>query len=188
MKKIIIYLLPLLCILHFNSIAQEVAISEKYGKTINVGLGMGYYSYSNRVLPAFHADFEFDVAKNFTLAPFITFLSYQNNYYWGNPNYPYRNYSYQQTIIPIGVKATYYFDQLVKAGSKWDFYFAGSLGFVISQTNWENGYNGETNVIQNHNLLYLDFHIGSEYHINNRVGLLLDISSGISTFGIAIHP
>lgn len=188
MKKQLICLVPLLYLLNINSIAQEVSTSEKFGKTINVGLGIGYYGYGNGVLPAFHANFEFDVAKNFTLAPFITFLSYQNNYYWGNPNHPYRNYSYQQTIVPMGVKASYYFDQLLKAGPKWDFYFAGSLGFIIRKTSWENEYNGDRNVVQSQSALYLDIHIGTEYHINNRVGLFLDISSGISTFGLAIHP
>lgn len=195
MKKIIITSLFFLTILSFNVSAQEktssnaqtTAPAEKYGKTINVGIGLGYYGYIGRSTPAVHADFEFDVAKNFTLAPFITYYSYQNNYYWGDFYSPYRNYSYRQTVIPIGVKGSYYFDQLLKAGSKWDFYLAGSLGFAIRRTTWESGYYGQTSVSQGASALYIDLHVGTEYHLNNKTGLYLDLSSGISTFGLAVH-
>lgn len=161
--------------------------SEKYGKTLNLGAGIGYYGYIGRSTPVLHLDFEFDVAKNLTLAPFITYYSYQRYQYWGNPKYPYRDYSYRQTVIPIGIKGTYYFDQILKAGSKWDFYLAGSLGFAYRTTVWENGYYGETYIDHGSSGLYLDGHIGAEYHLNKPLGLFLDISSGISTFGLAIH-
>jgi hypothetical protein len=101
--------------------AQSDRHNEQFGNTLNLGLGIGYYGYITKSTPAFHADYEFQVANNFTLAPFITFYTFQNSYYWGNPNYPYRNYSYRQSVIPIGVKATYYFDKLLEAGNKWDF-------------------------------------------------------------------
>lgn len=35
--------------------------------------------------------------------------------------------------------------------------------------------------------LYLDGHIGAEYHISQKIGIFLDLSSGVSTFGLAIH-
>jgi hypothetical protein len=195
MKKSIITSLFFLTILSFNLSAQEKTSSnvqattsaEKYGKTLNIGIGLGYYGYMGGSSPAFHADFEFDVAKNFTLAPFITYYSYQNHYYWGDPYYSYRNYSYRQTVIPIGVKGSYYFDQLLNAGSKWDFYLAGSLGFAIRSTKWESGYYGQTTVNQGASALYIDLHVGTEYHMNKKTGLFLDLSSGISTFGLAVH-
>jgi len=168
--------------------AQEASTSEKFGKTLNLGVGIGYYGYVGHSMPVTHADFEFDVAKNFTLAPFITYYSYSNNYYWGENNkHPYKYYSYRQTVVPIGVKGTYYFDQLLKAGSKWDFYLAGSLGFAIRTTRWENGYYGETRLSQQTSPLYLDLHVGAEYHMNNKLGLFLDLSSGVSTLGLGIH-
>jgi hypothetical protein len=167
--------------------SQETTAPEKYGNTLNAGLGIAYYGYIGYTAPVLHANYEFDVAKNFTLAPFITCYSYQNNYYWGDNHSPYKYYHYRQTVIPIGVKATYYFDELLNAGPKWDFYLAGSLGFAIRKTSWENGYSGETTVQRGSSGLYLDGHIGSEYHLNTKTGLFLDLSSGISTFGLAIH-
>ena len=200
MKKIIIIpkvfgTIFLLTILSFNISAQETtssnakltSSSEKFGKTLNLGLGLGYYGYVGHSMPVVHANFEFDVAKNFTLSPFITYYSYQNNYYWGNKYYPDRYYYYRETVIPIGVKGSYYFDQLLHANSKWDFYGAGSLGFAIRKTIWESGYYGETTINQGSGALYLDLHAGAEYHINNKTGLFLDLSSGVSTFGIALH-
>ncbi len=186
MKKLILILLTnfLLC---FNINAQDKIFGEKYGNTLNASVGIGYYSYIGSTTPALNLNYEFDVVKNLTLAPFITYYSYRNNHYWGNPHYPYRNYYYTQTVIPIGVKGTYYFDQLLKAGSKWDFYLAGSLGFAFRTTTWESGYYGETVVDHGTSGIYFDGHIGTEYHLSKNIGLFLDLSSGISTFGLAIH-
>lgn len=187
MKKVMCVSFFFIAIFGKTILAQETATAEKYGKTLNLGLGIGYYGYVGHSMPVLHADFEFDAAKNFTLAPFITLFSYQNYNYWGNPNYPYKNYSYRQTVIPIGVKGSYYFDQLLNAGSKWDFYLAASLGIAIRKTTWENGYYGETAVQHGSSGLYLDGHIGAEYHLSKKAGLFLDLSTGISTFGLAVH-
>jgi hypothetical protein len=186
MKKIVLLniVLPLLTM---SIQSQEAAPPEKYGKTLNAGVGIGYYGYIGHATPVLHADFEFDVARNLTIAPFITAYSYHNTYYWGNPHYAYKDYSYRETVVPVGVKGTYYFDQLLKAGTPWDFYLAGSVGFAFRKTTWENGYYGETNVVHSSGGLFLDAHIGSEYHMNQKLGLFLDLSTGISTFGLSIH-
>ncbi len=175
-----------------NCPAQNSATPEKYGKTVNAGIGLGYYGYVGHTLPVLAVNYEFDVAKNFTLAPSLGIYSYRDYYYWGNPNKPnwdpsYRQYYYRETAVPIGVKGSYYFDQLLHAGSKWDFYAAGSLGFVIRTVTWENGYTGDRNAYQASSPLYLGVHVGSEYHLNQKTGLFLDLSTGISTFGIAVH-
>lgn len=167
--------------------AQETTSAEKFGNTLNFGVGVGYYGYVGSTTPVLHADYEFNVAKNFTLAPFVTVFSYKRYYYWGSKDYPYRDYYYRQTVIPIGVKGTYYFDEFLNAGSKWDFYLAASLGFAIRKTTWETGYYGETTVRNSTSGLYLDGHLGTEYHLNNKLGLFLDLSSGISTFGLSVH-
>ena len=163
------------------------AQSSEYGKTLNLGVGLGYYGYVGHSIPVVHANYEFDVAKNFTLAPFITYYSYKRYYRWGNNNTPYRDYYYSQNVIPIGVKGTYYFDKLVGAGTNWDFYIAGSLGLVIRSTRWEDGYYGDRDAYKGASGLYLDLHLGTEYHFNNRVGAFLDLSSGVSTIGLSFH-
>ncbi len=186
MKKLIILIILFISILHFNANAQE-----KYGSTLNLGLGVGgysgYYKYAGRSLPVFHINYEFGMATNFTLAPFASIYTFSDSYYWGNSTYPDRYYSYRETVIPIGVKGTYYFDDLLDATPRWDFYLAGSLGFAIVNSRWEDGYYGNKNYYHNGSSLFLDVHIGTEYHVNNRVGIFLDLSSGVSTIGIAIH-
>ncbi len=177
----------------YNSSAGIPPKGEKYGKTFNIGLGVGgyagYYRYVGRTLPILNLNYEFDVSKNFTLAPFISFSTYSNSYWWGNSskNYPYRYYTYRETVIPIGVKGTYYFDDILKANSKWDFYMSGSLGFSIVNSSWESDYYGDTKYYNRGNPLFLDLHVGTEYHFNNRIGAFLDLSTGVSTVGIAIH-
>ena len=156
--------------------AQETFATEKYGNTLNIGLGLGIgnYGYQSNSIPVIHFNYEFDVAPTFTLAPFISVYSYKDNYY-------------HETVIPIGVKGFYYFDQLVNAGSNWDFYLAGSLGAAIKKTTWDNGYNAQTTVYRGPGSLYLDFSIGTEYHFNRQIGAFIDLSGGISTIGISIH-
>ena len=184
-KKLQVTLFILFTILSFNSFGQK-----GYGKTLNLGVGVGgnygYYRYAGS-FPVLHIDYEFPVAKNFTLAPFVNFYSYSNEYYWGNKNYPDRYYRYHETGIQLGGKATYYFDDLLQAGPKWDFYLAGSLGFTMVNSRWDDGYYGDRNIYARSSPLYLDLHIGTEYHFNKRVGMFLDISTGVNTIGIAIH-
>ena len=84
-----------------NVSAQEISSDEKFGNTLNLGVGAGYYGYVGHSMPVLHADYEIQAARNFTLAPFITVFSYQNYNYWGDPNYPYRKYSYRETVIPL---------------------------------------------------------------------------------------
>jgi len=173
--------------IHFTSNAQE-----SYGGALNLGLGVGgysgYYKYAGHSLPVFHINYEFDVAKNFTLAPFLSVYTYSNEYYWGNNNYPSQYYTYRETVIPIGLKGTYYFDDLLNANSKWDFYLGASLGLALVKASWDAGYYGDTKYFNNRrNSVFLDLHIGTEYHFNSRLGAFLDVSSGISTIGLAIH-
>ena len=184
MKKIITIIVLIATLISFDSKAQE-----SYGNTLNLGAGFGYYGYVGRSLPVLHANYELAVAKNFTLAPFITLYSYSNQYYWGNgnKNYPYRYYSYRETVIPVGLKATYYLDDLLRANSKWDFYLGASLGFAFRSVSWDGDYYGDRYAYHNNNRPFVNLHAGAEYHVSSKLGLLLDLSSGVSTVGIAIH-
>jgi hypothetical protein len=172
-------LLFILMIIGSSLLAQKKNYADGYGHTLNLGLGVGgysgYYGYIGHTLPVFHINYEFGVANNFTLAPFATFFSYRND-----------QYRYKETVIPLGVKGSYYFDQILGASSDWDFYLAGSLGFSIVKSTWDNGYSRDSNY---HTVdpLFLDLHVGAEYHLSNKIGLFLDLSTGVSTVGLAFH-
>jgi hypothetical protein len=182
MKKLRYTLLVVLSLMGGMVSAQKSSAGESFGNTLNLGLGIGYYGYVGHAMPVVHANYEFGVVNNFTLAPFITVYSYRNYSRWSNQDYYYR-----QTVIPIGVKGTYYFDMLLNAGSKWDFYAAGSLGFAIRNTRWQSGYTGDTHIDHAASGLYLDAHIGTEFHASQKLGIFLDLSTGLSTIGLAFH-
>jgi hypothetical protein len=173
MKKVSIVLIALV-LWTAKSNAQE-----KFGNALNLGLGFGYYGVNG---PAFHLNYEFDVFRNFTLAPFVTFQTRRESYNRAGFNETY----YRQTYIPIGLKGSYYFDELFDAGEKWDFWAAASLGFAIRKTTWENG-DGSGTDISDPSPVYGNLHIGTEVHLSEAVGLFLDMSTGISTFGLGIH-
>lgn len=180
--KTTIYLF-LLLFLGNTVFAQETTVNEKYGKTLNLGLGVGYYGYIGHSMPVFHADFEIDVARSFTLSPFISLYTYRNEYYSNLGN----RYYYHETVVPVGVKGTYYFDELLHASANWDFYVATSVGFAFSRTFWDNGYDGDKDAFRGVNPLFVDFHLGTEYHVNKKIGIFFDLSTGVSTIGVAIH-
>lgn len=160
---------------------------DDFGNTLNLGVGIGYYGYVGHSIPVLHADYEFNVARDFTLAPFIDYYRFTNYSYWGDPNNPYKDYYYRETVMPVGVKGSYYLNHLLHSSIKWDFYLGASIGFVIRSTTWDNGYGGNTTVSDGTGPLYLDLHIGTEYHINRSKGIFLDLSTGVSTLGVAIH-
>ncbi len=187
MKAINVVMLIILMAIGTNGYTQATGRHEHYGRTLNAGIGLGYYGYVEHTTPVVHINYEFDVARNFTLAPFLTYFSYRNYYYRGGPSDPYRNYYYRLTVVPVGLKGSYYLDELLGAGPRWDFYVAASLGAAIRTARWEDGYYGSAVVEHATTGLYLDGHIGTEYHINKKVGLQLDLSSGISTFCLALH-
>lgn len=99
-EKNIVLTFLLLGLLHSTSIA------EKYGNKLNIGFGLGYTDYYSS-LSVVQLNYELDAGRNFTLAPFITFYNYHYGYN-----------TYRETIVPIGVKGYYYFDELLGAGPK----------------------------------------------------------------------
>lgn len=178
---------------------QTVHAQEKYGKAFNIGIGAAYYGYVGYATPVIMLNYEIDVAKNFTLAPFLGYFSYGRDYYWYRPGpgpkphpkppydpYYYGRYHYRQTVVPFGVKGTYYFDELLKANKKWDFYASASLGFAIRSTHWEDGYY-EGYDDYRRSSVYADLHIGTEYHLNNTFGLFADASLGMLLLGLSVH-
>ncbi len=72
MRKIIFASSLFLTVLVTNSIAQEAKsvrekpATEKYGKTLNLDVGIGYYGYIGHFIPVGTINFEFDVAKKRT--------------------------------------------------------------------------------------------------------------------------
>jgi hypothetical protein len=160
------------------SAKSNYQMAERHGGALNLGLGIGGYSgYYGNVglsLPIMNVNYELGIVQNFTLAPFLTLYSYSD----GN---------YRSIVTPIGLKGTLYLDQLLHAGSRWDFYTAGSLGLALVNTSWDSNYSGSRNYYKTTNPLYLDFHLGTEFHLSNNVGLFLDLSTGVSTIGIAFH-
>ena len=157
---------------------------EKFGRTLNLGFGIGYHDAFE---PAVNINYEFDLFRNFTLAPFVGISTYSDNRYWGNYNTPYRSYYYRETAIPVGAKGSYYFDELFRAGDKWDFYVGTSIGAVFRTAVWESGYYGDKKSIRYSRPVFANMHVGSECHVTQKFGIYLDLSSGISTFGMSFH-
>lgn len=179
----------------FLLLSHALFAQEKYGKVFNLGVGATYYGYVGHAAPVIMLNYEIDVARNFTLAPFLGFFTYRRDYWYGpgpgpkphpRPPYPYNRYHYRQTVVPFGIKGTYYFDELLKANKNWDFYASASLGFAIRSTTWENDYYDGYDDYRRSSV-YADLHIGVEYHLNQSFGLFADASLGMLLIGLSMH-
>jgi hypothetical protein len=168
-------------------LSSQTIESEKHGNSLNGGVGIGYFGYIGHTLPVFHADYEFQIDNNLTLAPSLNLFSYEKNYIWANKEGVLTHSHYNEVVVPLGVKVSYYLDHALKLNHKWDLYLAGSLGFNIRSTKWEDSYTGTLNINPGTGPLYLDFHSGVEYHLNKTMGLQIDLSTTVSSFGFAIH-
>ena len=92
MKTITLTVLLALILSGFSLSAQKNNSSQQYGHTLNLGVGIGYYGYyhhAGRTLPVLDLNYEFDVARNFTLAPFVSLYSYRED-----------EKHYRESIIP----------------------------------------------------------------------------------------
>jgi hypothetical protein len=162
---------------------KSVPAYSEYGHTWNIGVGPGYFGRSFMRSPYVTLNYEFDVANHFTIAPFVGFSSYRSNPLpWGTGMYRYRG-----TIIPIGAKASYYFDDVLELPANWDIYAAASLGVIYINKRWDEGYTGRIGDLPGVNPVYVDLHIGAEYHINDATGIFVDLSGNVSTIGVALH-
>ncbi len=156
---------------------------EYYGNTYNLGLGPGYFGAYLMRSPYLTFNYEIELLPEFTLAPFVGFSTYRSNpQIYGNSSYRYRG-----TIMPIGAKASYYFDDLIELPWRWDLYAAGSLGYTFIRKSWPSEYRGPEGDIPGIRPLFLDVHVGAEYHLNSRTGLFVDLSTGVSVIGVALH-
>lgn len=194
MKTVKFVLVTILIAMGFYAQAQQAQqikegqyYFDRYGNTLNGGIGLVHFGYIGRTLPALHLNYEFDVARNFTLAPFISYSGFKDFRYGGYPDLPYRDYYYKYTVVPVGIKGTYYFDELLNVGPRWDIYAGVSAGMNFQKKVRDAGYYGPRTVELDVNGMSLDLHLGAEYHINERIGVFADMSSGISTMGLAAH-
>jgi len=48
----------ILCIATIFFLSPQMSGQEKYGKTANLGVGVGYYGYLNRSVPALYFNYE----------------------------------------------------------------------------------------------------------------------------------
>lgn len=189
MQTKILYTAKLVIVLVFCT--AKVYANDQYGKTFNLGFGNSWYGTYRVPVSMLHLNYEFDVANQFTLAPFISYHIHNRGIYNNYYRYEDRRYRYYETIVPIGVKGTYYLDDAINLDNKFDLYLAGSLGFALVRNRYEYvGYDGRTRVYRNAyggtTPLFLDAHLGFEYHINPKIGMFVDLSTTISTIGLSI--
>ncbi len=121
-----------------------------------------------RQISIFHANFEFDAGRNFTLAPFISFYNFTN-------------------FIPIGVKGSYYFDEALNLNREWDMYVGVSAAMGIVSDNWNNQFYRDLYRFRGPNQLNFDAHLGIEYQVTPRLGIYADLAGNSQSIGLVLR-
>lgn len=182
-----LHVLSFLLLAPLVTAAQQPFAGPAYAQTLNISAGAGYYRYVGYSVPVVHANYELPVDQLLTIAPFAAFYRYETDYFWGDETHTPRYYHYSEKVLPLGVKVTGYFDEMLHAGKRWDFYAAGSLGMIIRKTSWAADYEGARKINPGTGGMFLDFHLGTEFHCTRMLGIQLDCAAGETTLGLAFH-
>lgn len=94
-------------------------------------------------------------------------------------NFSYRNYSeftYDWSLIVLGVNGNYHFDNILDLPSDWNVYGGLTLGYYIWST--PAGYNGNRG-----SGLGLDAQIGTRYFFSDSFGINLEVGGGTAAGG-----
>lgn len=123
---------------------------------LNVGF-QTYWNYSSSL--GFQADYEFNLANDFTVGPSVSYSG------WDNAGYKY-------SVWGVGARFRWYADRVLSiTHPKWDVFANGDIGFNIY--NYPDGDNHK-----NYSPLWLGLGIGGKFHFNEKIGLQLIIGSG----------
>ncbi|MCP4521778.1 MAG: hypothetical protein GY827_08840 [Cytophagales bacterium] len=162
------------------------AITTDYSGTLNVGLGTGYNGYDGIPILAHYEALE--AANSLTLGLFLGFgtSSYDFTYtVEENGETVLKEDSYRRSYIPVGIKGVYYIDDLLGLIDELDIYGGVSIGFTYWSYTSSNDQFDEDNFNSGTSPLFWTFHIGIEYHVNDKVGVFLDASTGMSSLGVS---
>ena len=170
-----------------NFCVAQNKLPEQFGSTLNLGPILNYGLNSNANLLYFHVEYEIDLVKNLTIAPFVNFSNITRNNYFNELNSPNKINYYSQPIMPVGIKFTYYLDPIVNLHPKWDLFMGGSTGFAIRKiANKTSGLNSNQSINNGSSGLMFNLHLGTEYHFSKRGGVFLDVSRRTFSLGLAV--
>lgn len=110
-------------------------------------------------------NYEFDIAKNITLAPVVEMYAVRDNIVSNSDNE-------SGAALVFAAKGCYYFDQLFHAGPKWDFYAGVSAGIAYERITDNEDKTTETSLKR----VNPKAHIGAQLNIKPNMGLFLDVS------------
>lgn len=153
------YLVILSTVLIASANAQNEP-AEKFGKVLNLGLNLPNGKYL--LMPTIN--YEFDIARNVTLAPVVEGYAVRDNVF-GSDNE-------SGAAFVFAAKGCYYFDQLFHAGPKWDFYAGVSAGFAYESITDKEDNTTEKSIKR----VNPKAHVGAQLNIKSNMGLFLDVS------------
>ena len=132
----------------FLASGLSISAQENYGNTLN-----GFLKFGDKA--RIGAYYEIQIVDNFTLSPEIVL-------------------PFNFSDVKLGVRADYYFDNLLKLKEPWDIYAGLDSGIIVG---------GDDN-------FDLNIHAGAEYKFHKNWGVVAEFGGGSTTtggIGMAYH-
>ena len=144
--------------------ASQFSVAQQYSSNktlLNLGVGLSGWG-----IPVY-GGLDLKVTNDVTIGGEVSFRSYDENW---------NGFSYHHSITGIVGNVNYHFGKWLDVPSSFDFYTGLNLGFYV----WSNpdGYTG------NHSSgLGIGAQLGGRYYFSNKVGVNLELGSGIINLG-----
>lgn len=164
MNKTLICLVGLICLFSYTAQAQYA----KGDKLLNLGIGVN--SYYNGGIPL-SASFEVGVTDAISVGAGFDYLNY--NYRIGGAKYGF-------SILYIGARGSYHFNELLNLSiEELDLYGGASVGF--RSFNWKDNSPNSGLGGSYDNGVFLGIHVGARYYFKPSIGAFLEVGAGGSS-------
>ncbi|WP_281636656.1 hypothetical protein [Flavobacterium marginilacus] len=148
-----------------NGIFAQSSLKEG-GIQLNAGVGVSDWGF----VP-FYFGLDYGLVKDVTIGGQISYLTNNDNYYYGNYNYNHNS------AVGIGANGNYHFNRILDIPSKFDFYAGASVTGLI--WNYDN-----KDYHPGYDPLNVGLQVGGRVFFNNHFGINLELGGG-STVSVA---
>ncbi len=168
MKKTLFSFFTVACILLAGQSFAQMQIG-KGTKFVNVGIGVGGYSYFSGSGLGLNAALDVGVVDNITVGGVAG----------------YRSYGDGVSSFDIGVRGSYHFNELANiSNDKVDLY--AGLGLSYYSLNYGNTYLRSVGISDSYGTTYIPFHAGARYFFSNKIGGFAELGSALATLKIGL--
>ena len=142
---------------------------DKGTKFVNLGIGVGGYSYFNGSGLGLNAALDVGVAKNITVGGVLG----------------YRGYGSGVTSFDIGARGSYHFNEILNLSTNKADLYAG-VGISYYRLSYGDTYLRSLGIADSYGTTYIPIHIGGRYFFSEKLGGFAEFGSSLATLKLGL--